>query len=759
MTRWYASIAAPQWLCRLLVMALLAAALPLPVLAQSAPASPPPSAAPAPVSAQELERLVSALQDDAQRARLVEQLKGLIAAQRGAEVTEPAAPATLLEEISARIDALSGEVVAAAAVIVDAPRLVAWVEYQVREPETRGFWLEVFLKLGVIFGFALFAEWALRTLLRQPRRRLATGVAEHVVWRIVLMVVRGLLDALPILAFAGIAYVVLPLTSPRFGTERVATTLVGAYVTTRIIAALARIVLLPRQSAGLFAYWSEETRFYLFVWIKRFTYVAVYAYAIAAGAWWLGIPGGIYALFLKAAALVLATLAIIFVLQNRAAVADWLRGRALDDGDAGAAGGGEASSWRVVRARLADTWHILAILYIVGIFLVDVLRIEGGFVFVLRATLLTIALFFAARFAVSLVRRTARRGFAIGDDLKQRYPTLETRANRYLPAITFVSALVIYAFAALAVLQAWNIESFSWFGSDFGRRLTGSLIGIGSILLVALIVWEIFSSAIERYLSGVDSRGVPVARSARARTLLPLVRTSVLVVLIVFVALIVLSELGLNIAPLLAGAGVVGLAIGFGSQALVKDVITGLFILIEDTLAVGDVVDVGKGHAGVVEAISIRTIRIRDGAGTLHAVPFSEVTSVNNLTKDYAYHVASIALSYREDVDRVSQVLREIGAELMKDAAFRPFILEPLEIIGIDKMNELGLFLQARIKTLPRKQWAIGYEFARRVRQEFSRRGIEQPYAVKPNYLADLAAAAAAAEENVPRAPAKAKTA
>ncbi len=119
-----------------------------------------------------------------------------------------------------------------------------------------------------------------------------------------------------------------------------------------------------------------------------------------------------------------------------------------------------------------------------------------------------------------------------------------------------------------------------------------------------------------------------------------------------------LSEIGVDIAPLLAGAGVVGLAIGFGSQALVKDVITGLFILIEDTMAVGDVVDVGKGHSGVVEAISIRTIRLRDSAGALHAVPFSEVTSVANLTKDYAYVVANIGLSYREDIDRVSAVLQ-----------------------------------------------------------------------------------------------------
>ncbi|MBV9524141.1 MAG: mechanosensitive ion channel, partial [Alphaproteobacteria bacterium] len=425
-------------------------------------------------------------------------------------------------------------------------------------------------------------------------------------------------------------------------------------------------------------------------------------------------------------------LGIIFVLQNRHSVGDRLRGH-----DAGAM---QPSNWRVLRHRLADTWHVLAIVYIVGIFLVYTLRVEGGFIFVLRGTLLSIAVIIIARLLVGIVRRVSRRGFAIGADLKTRFPTLEARANRYLPVLTIVVATLVYAFAALAILQAWSLNAFSWLNSDFGRHLTGSVVSIGAVVLVALVLWELFSSAIERYLSAVDGNGILLQRSARARTLLPLLRTSMLVVLIVLLSLIVLAELGINIAPLLAGAGVVGLAIGFGSQALVKDVITGLFILIEDQLAVGDVVDVGKGHSGVVEAISIRTIRLRDNTGAVHSVPFSEVTSISNMTRDYAYFVANVPLSYREDVDRVADVLDEVAESLRGDAGFRPFILAPLEFVGIDKMSELGVVVQARIKTLPRKQWAIGREFSRRMKQAFDRYGIEMPYAFKPNYLGETAA-------------------
>jgi small conductance mechanosensitive channel len=717
---------------------------------------PPAPPSPAPISAAELQRLVDTLQDDAQRARLVQDLRGLIAVQRGAEAQpEESVPATLLGQISQRTEAISQEVLSAAAVVVDVPRVVGWVEEQAVDPVLREFWLDVGLKLLTIFGLALASEWLMRRILMRPRRSLTNGNG-HLPVRIVLMALRATLDALPILTFAAVAYVIVPFIGARFATERVATTLIGAYVTARLLVTVARIVLLPRHGTPLFPRLGEETRGYLYVWAKRFIYWAVYGYAVTAGAWWLGVPGGIYALLLKSTALVLAVLAVIFVLQNRVAVREWLRGRKAEDG----APEPEASGWRVLRNRFADTWHVLAITYISAIFLVYVLRVEGGFIYVLRGTLLTLAIIVVARIAVGLTRKATRHGFSIGSELKQKFPTLEQRANRYLPVFSAVIAALAYGFAALAVLQAWNVAAFSWLDTDFGHRVTTAALSIGTVILIALAIWELFSSAIERYLSAVDENDMPVGRSARARTLLPLLRTAMMVFILLLVSLIILSQIGVDIAPLLAGAGVVGLAIGFGSQALVKDVITGLFMLIEDTLAVGDVVDVGKGHVGVVEAISIRTIRLRDGAGAVHAIPFSEVSSVVNLTKDYAYYVCNAAISYREDPDRVAAVLHEVADELMRDAAYRPFILEPLEVIGIDKMSELGITIQSRIKTLPRKQWMVGREFVRRMKHAFDREGIEMPYAMKPRYLDEIGERAAAlAEAAKDAAPREVKTA
>ena len=201
------------------------------------------------------------------------------------------------------------------------------------------------------------------------------------------------------------------------------------------------------------------------------------------------------------------------------------------------------------------------------------------------------------------LRRLARNVFALRDEIKLHYPSLELRANRYLPILENGITLAVGLTAGFALLETWGINSSAWLATSFGQRVTSSVITIVLLLVMTVVVLEIASAAIERYLS---REGAEV--STRAKTLLPLLRTALLVVLVTMFILVTLSELGLNIAPLLAGAGVVGLAIGFGAQTLVKDIITGMFILMEDQLAVGDVVKVGS-HAGVVERLSLRTLR------------------------------------------------------------------------------------------------------------------------------------------------------
>ena len=669
------------------------------------------AAEPAPVSTDELQRLVDSLQDDAAREKLVEQLRGLIAAQRGVEKEKPAG-AAIFNQVTQQVEAFSGEILAGAAIVVDAPRLLDWVGEQASDTAARRLWAEAAFAFTLIFGGAALAEWAFRSIISRLLPRLPARRSDTRLVRACFALLGLILAVLPIAAFAATAYALLPtITEPLTRTRFTLTVLVNATVQARLFLCLVRSVLLPADAGTAFIPVDLETRNYLYIWLRRFTFWAVFGYAVPEAAWWLGIPGALYALMLKTIGLVLAVLAIIFLLQNRSTVAAWIAGEPS-----------ASSGWSRIRRTLGETWHLLAILYIVGAYLIYALHMEGGFTYVLRATLLSLILIVAARLLVGFVQRVSRHGFSIKPELKAQFPTLEQRANRYIPILTGLVSAVIYVGAFLAVLQAWNVAAFAWFGTDFGRRMTGHALSIGIILVVALAIWEMSASAIERYLSAMDARDVP--RRTRIRTLLPLLQTALAGVIVVVTSLMVLSHLGIDIAPLLAGAGVVGLAIGFGSQALVKDIITGLFILLEDQIAVGDIVDVGKDHKGVVEAITVRTIRMRDLSGTVHTVPFSDVTSVKNLSKDFSYAVARITISYRESIDRVVEILCAVGDQLAQDETVQPSILNPLEYMGVDALDDTSVVLVVRIRTVPGKQLAVGRAFNRLVKIAFDEHGV-----------------------------------
>ena len=306
--------------------------------------------------------------------------------------------------------------------------------------------------------------------------------------------------------------------------------------------------------------------------------------------------------------------------------------------------------------------------------------------------------------------------------------------NHYFPLLQGTAHWLVYILAGLAILHAWGIEAMAWLASEPGQVLGVAAARILGVLIVAVIVWEVTASFIERYLAEADVHGGHKVRSARAKTLLTVARNALLVVLVVMATLIILSELGINIAPLLAGAGVLGLAIGFGAQRLVQDVITGVFILMQDLMAVGDVVKLGD-RAGLVEAISIRTVRLRDLSGTVHPMPFSAIDTVSNLTRDFSFYVFDLGVAYRENVDEVMEVIRQVGEELQSDPEIGPVVLEPLEIFGVDAFGDSAVIIKGRIKTQPIKQWMVGRAFNRQIKKRFDELGIEIPFPHRTVYF------------------------
>lgn len=218
-----------------------------------------------------------------------------------------------------------------------------------------------------------------------------------------------------------------------------------------------------------------------------------------------------------------------------------------------------------------------------------------------------------------------------------------------------------------------------------------------------------------------------IERGKRARTLGAVVQNVTTALLIGIAGLMILSQLKIDITPVLAGAGVVGLAVGFGAQTLVRDILSGFFLILEDQIRVGDVAAI-NGTGGLVESINLRTIVLRDEEGTVHVFPNGAITTLANRSKDFAYYVMTVGISYKEDPTRVEGVLREVGAALEKDQKFGPSILAPIEVMGVDGFDASSVRMKLRIKTMPLKQWEVGRELRRRILDAFGRNRIEIPY-------------------------------
>ncbi len=259
--------------------------------------------------------------------------------------------------------------------------------------------------------------------------------------------------------------------------------------------------------------------------------------------------------------------------------------------------------------------------------------------------------------------------------------------------------------------------------------LIWTTLRIAGAVGVALLLWwilRIVIRRIERSL-GQPQAGALTAQEQRTRTLTSLLRSMGRVIIFVIFLFMFLSAIGLDLGPLLAGAGVVGLAISFGAQSLVKDVISGLFILIENQFGVGDVVRI-EGVSGAVERMTLRVVVLRDTHGVVHIVPNGEIKKVSNLTRTWARVVLDVGVAYKEDVDRVIAVMRDVGRELWEDEEWRPLLVEAVEVPGVESFDDSAVTIRLTAKTLPLKQWDVARELRRRLKRRFDAENIEIPF-------------------------------
>jgi small conductance mechanosensitive channel len=214
----------------------------------------------------------------------------------------------------------------------------------------------------------------------------------------------------------------------------------------------------------------------------------------------------------------------------------------------------------------------------------------------------------------------------------------------------------------------------------------------------------------------------------RAETLGRVFRYLVAVVVTLLAGMLVLGELGISVAPILGAAGVVGLAVGFGAQSLVKDYFTGFFLLLENQISSGDIVQLSADHAGFVEEVTLRYVRLRDYDGRVHFVPNGQITSVINMTRGFSFAVLDIGVAYRENVDEVMALMQQVARDLRADEGFTDKILEDLEMAGVDQWGDSAVVIKCRFKVVAMQQWAVKREYLRRLKLAFDERGIEIPF-------------------------------
>lgn len=394
----------------------------------------------------------------------------------------------------------------------------------------------------------------------------------------------------------------------------------------------------------------------------------------------------------------------LFIIRFRRPIAHLIRNQPL--------------SRRLTRRALSDSieilgtyWYIAALI-LVGISLVATFVSAGDTSTALRQSLICTVLVVLCMVINGLVRRHAQRP----QRGHKRHALYSERLKSFV--YTLAHLLVWLVFIELG-LRVWGMSLIRFTQGD-GHEISVKLFSLGGTLLFAWLIWILSDTAVHHALT----RSRKGLANARAQTMMPLIRNVLFVAIFIIALIVALANMGMNVTPLLAGAGVIGLAIGFGAQSLVADLITGLFIIIEDSLAIDDYVDVG-GHLGTVEGLTIRTVRLRDIDGIVHTIPFSEIKSIKNYSREFGYAIFRVAIPYNMDIDDAIKLMRDVGQKMRTDPLQRRNIWSPLEIQGVESFESGSAILRARFKTAPIKQWEVSRAFNLSLKRHMDEAGLD----------------------------------
>ncbi len=685
------------------------------------------------VSAKDLQEIVSLIEDPQRREGFVKDLRNLIrvreATKKGAEPSSVGAKrqALFIEDLFAEFETLSGRIVAAAsssiAWVSKLPEALGRTKTFLVQPESRNRLLKL---MGNIL-LSIIIAMVIRLILRRRLSR-SWENGESLGSKLSLGSLRLILTMIPYGAVL-VSLFVLFHFFPSFPTGHSLSilffTILFFY---RLSIEVFGALVSPDNASMRIIPSSDDNANYVWVWFLRFAHYTAFYILITRVLLVTGVAPEIYSFIRGLLLIVFPMMISILIMQVAREINVKYEGATKNHGG----DEGEKRGSRTFMRPIFRYWPLLGGAYSWIIFVFLITQNDKGFYYLFEGTLWTAVTILALLVSLRLLHSAFEKFFAVNQRVKVRFPGLEERTNRYIVILrrVFRATLIIIGLGVTA--HIWGMPIVSMVASKTGSLIILRAVAIIIAAGVVLAVMETSQFVSEYFLKQRKKKKV----TQKAKTLLPVANTAIKIGAGFIGGIVILDQLGVDTTPILAGAGIVGLAVGFGSQTLVKDLINGLFMLFEESVRVGDFVDLGK-NSGIVEAIGLRTVRLRDLSGNVHVVPNSSIDAVTNMSKEFSRAVIDVGVAYREDVDEVIEVLKEIGEEMRNDAEYGKSILEPMEVFGLQSFDDSAVIIRVRLTTKPLKQWGIKREFNKRVKKKFDQLGIEIPFPHRTIYMGE----------------------
>ncbi|MFQ5937450.1 MAG: mechanosensitive ion channel domain-containing protein [Acidiferrobacterales bacterium] len=694
-----------------------------------------PATLPEGLSEAEIQEYLAALPDERVRQLLIAELaKQAKQRDQGAE-----GKADVLSQLRSDLETLREHLAIIANSVDQVPQLPVLLRAQVTAGGTIS-GTRVLVEFVLFFLAGAIAEWLYRRATRMASIQTDATSDQALASRLGVLALRGFIDFLGIVIFTLVAIAALLLagTGPT-AAALLFITVLRAIVSLRIISLVSRLILAPKPSWPRLVPLSDAGARAIY-WRVMILATILYIERIIANLYrGYGLPPGASELVALAVVLVFTLTAVFIIWRARAPVAAMIAGN-----------GGGATTTGGFRQSLARYWHVLASGYVIGMVLwaIAVAFATGKIVFgaAIASLLLPVAVVVADLGLRALVKRMFRPTLqSTSQQSNETQPETQAQSSdvasvAMMPEEEPMSSYERVALRNLRILLGilvvvvfvglWDIDLAGLVDEFVGEQLTGSVVDLAVVLLLAYAVWGFVKAAVQRYAvsqepdtaePGEGEGGGP--GGTRLQTLLPLFRKFLLITLVVMVVMIALSELGVNIGPLIAGAGIVGIAIGFGAQTLVRDIVSGVFFLLDDAFRMGEYVEIGNTR-GRVEKISIRSLQLRHHNGPVHTIPFGEITHLTNYSRDYVIMKFELRVPFETDIDKVRKLIKKVGQEMMADPELAPLMLGPLKSQGVTHMDDSALIMRCKFTAIPGQQFMVRRAAFTRIQKAFAENGI-----------------------------------